>query len=99
MATLCAKHDKNDRRQHKYINISLNNNRLDSGMHFALLEGSYLEEFKMKKFFILMLFALNLVYFNHAMALSNTDQTVIFNDEGKPDGEKDGEKNPEDDCE
>jgi len=57
----------------------------------------------MRSFFILVLLALNLVYFNHAMALSNLDQTVIFNDdgksdEGKDDG-KDGEKNPEEDCE
>ena len=61
----------------------------------------------MRSFFILVLLALNLVYFNHAMALSNLDQTVIFNDdgksdEGKDDGKddgKDGEKNPEEDCE
>jgi len=58
----------------------------------------------MRKVFILMLFVLNLVYFNHAMALSHIDQTVIANDEGKPDegkpdDGKDGEKtNPEDDC-
>ena len=62
----------------------------------------------MRKVFILMLFVLNLVYFNHAMALSHIDQTVIANDEGKPDeskpdeskpdGDKGEEKNPEDDC-
>lgn len=53
----------------------------------------------MRMGFILMLFALNLVCFNHAMALSHTDQSIIFNDESKPDGGKDEEKkNPEDDC-
>jgi len=64
---------------------------------------SQLEEFKMSKFFILMLFALNLVSFNHAMASSHLDQTVIFNDTGSPEEDKDKgedeEKNPEDDCE
>ena len=55
----------------------------------------------MRKFFILMLFALNMVYFHQAMASSQIDQTVIFyEEEGKPDdGKKDGEKNPEEDCE
>ncbi len=57
----------------------------------------------MSKFFILMLFALNLVSFNHAMASSHLDQTIIFNDAEKPDDGKgegeDEEKNPEDDCE
>jgi len=57
----------------------------------------------MSKFFILMLFALNLVSFNHAMASSHLDQTVIFNDTGSPEEGKDKgedeEKNPEDDCE
>lgn len=53
----------------------------------------------MRKIFILILFALNLVYFNQAMALSHIEQNVIFNDEGKPaDDGKDKEKNPEDDC-
>ncbi len=62
---------------------------------------SQLEEYKMSKFFILMLFALNLVSFNHAMASSHLDQTIIFNDAEKPDdGKGEGEeKNPEDDCE
>ena len=51
-----------------------------------------------------MLFALNLVSFNHAMASSCIDQTVVYNEEGKPDGKdgdkKDGEKNPdEEECE
>ena len=70
-------------------------------MHFAMTYCSQLEEYKMSKFFILMLFALNLVCFNHAMASSHFDQTVIFNDAEKPDdGEGEGEeKNPEDDCE
>lgn len=58
----------------------------------------------MKKIFILMLFALNMVYFSQAMASSPIDQSVIFNEEGKADGEngdskKDGEENPEEDCE
>jgi len=58
----------------------------------------------MRKFFILMLFALNLVSFNHAMASSHLDQSVIFNDADTEDGKggkdgKDEEKNPEDDCE
>lgn len=60
----------------------------------------------MRKFFILMLFALNLVYFNQAMALSSShiDQSIIFNEDGKSgdkkDGDKkDGEKNPEENCE
>lgn len=58
----------------------------------------------MKKIFILMLFALNIVYFNQAMASSQIDQSIIFNEEGKVDGEKgdgkkDGEENPEEDCE
>jgi len=54
----------------------------------------------MRKFFILMLFALNMVSFNHAMATSNLDSSVIFNDaeEGKDKG-KDEKKNPEEDCE
>jgi len=60
---------------------------------------SQLEEFKMSKFFILMLFALNLVSFNHAMASSHLDQTIIFNDAEKPDDGKGEEENPEDDCE
>ena len=48
-----------------------------------------------------MLFALNLVSFNQAMASSHLDQMVIFNDaeEGKDKG-KDEEKSPdEEDCE
>jgi len=55
----------------------------------------------MRKFFILMLFALNLVSFNHAMASSNLDQSVIFNDAEKgKDKDKGGEKSPdEEDCE
>ncbi|MCW8901885.1 MAG: hypothetical protein OQK75_03340 [Gammaproteobacteria bacterium] len=63
----------------------------------------------MRKVFILMLFALNMVYFNHAIASSNIDQSVIYNEEGKPEegkdgGKKDGKKggdkkNPEEDCE
>lgn len=62
----------------------------------------------MRKFFILMLFAMNMVYFNQAMASSPIDQTIIFNEEGgttdeKKDGDKggkDGEKSPdEEDCE
>ena len=52
-----------------------------------------------------MLFALNMVYFNHAMASSHLDQSIIFNDAGTPEGgndDKDGkdeETNPEEDCE
>ena len=59
----------------------------------------------MNKIFILMLFALNMVYFNQAMASPQIDQGVIFNEEGKAEGEKgdgkkDGEKSPdEEDCE
>ena len=59
----------------------------------------------MSKFFIFLLFALNLVYFNHAMATSCIEQTVVYNEEGKPDDgkddeKKDGEKNPdEEECE
>lgn len=54
----------------------------------------------MRKTFILMLFVMNLVYFNQAMALSHFEQTIIFNDEGNPEGDKDEKKkNPEDDCE
>jgi len=62
----------------------------------------------MRSFFILALVALNLLCLNHAMALSNLEQRVIFNDDGKsdeaedngkPDGGKGGETNPEDDCE
>lgn len=68
----------------------------------------------MNKYFILMLFALNLVYINAAMASSLCDQAIIFNDDGKADGDKkdgdkkdsgkkggkkDGGKNPEEDCE
>ena len=62
----------------------------------------------MNKIFIVMLFALNMVYFNQAMASSQIDQSVIFNEEGtadgengdgKKDGKKDGEENPEEDCE
>ena len=58
----------------------------------------------MNKIFIVMLFALNMVYFNQAMASSQIDQSIIFNEEGKADGEKDDgkkdeEKNPEEDCE
>ena len=41
----------------------------------------------MSKFFIFLLFALNLVSFNHAMASSCIDQTIVYNEEGKPDGE------------
>ena len=58
----------------------------------------------MNKIFIVMLFALNMVYFNQAMASSQIDQGIIFNEEGKAegdkgDGKKDGEENPEEDCE
>lgn len=58
----------------------------------------------MNKIFIVMLFALNMVYFNQAMASSQIDQSIIFNEEGKADGEKgdgkkDGEEDPEEDCE
>ena len=53
----------------------------------------------MRKFFILMLFALNLVSFNHAMASSDLDRTIIFNDAEKPDDGKDEEADPEEDCE
>ena len=54
----------------------------------------------MSKFFILMLFVLSLVSFNHAVASSHLDQTIIFNDAEKPDDGKEGEeKDPEDDCE
>ena len=58
----------------------------------------------MRKFFILMLFALSLVSFNQAVASSNLDQNIIFNDadgaeEGKDKG-KGEEKSPdEEDCE
>jgi hypothetical protein len=69
-------------------------------MHFATTYCSQLEEFKMSKFFILMLFVLSLVSFNHAVASSHLDQTIIFNDAEKPDDGKEGEeKDPEDDCE
>lgn len=55
----------------------------------------------MKAFFILMLFALNMVYFNHAMATSNIEETMICNEEGESGKDKgaDEEKDPEDDCE
>lgn len=59
----------------------------------------------MRKVFILMLFALNMAYFNNAIASSNIDQCVIYNEEGESeegtDGgkKKDGEKNPEEECE
>ena len=58
----------------------------------------------MRKFFILMLFALNLVSFNQAMASSNLDQNIIFNDangteEGKDKGKGEGTSPEEDDCE
>ena len=69
-------------------------------MHFATTYPVNWRSYTMRKFFILMLFALNLVSFNHAMASSHLDQTVIFNDaeEGEDKGQ-DEEKNPEDDCE
>ena len=51
----------------------------------------------MRKVFILMLFALNMVYFHQAMAASPIDQTIVFYEEGKPDGgKKDGDKKGED---
>ena len=61
----------------------------------------------MSKFFILILFAINLVCFNQVMASPNLDQNVIFNEDTKTGEGKDGtkggtkgdEKNPEDDCE
>lgn len=52
----------------------------------------------MRKVFILMLLALNLVCFNHAMALSDIEQSIVLNDEGKPSSDEDKEENPEDDC-
>ena len=52
----------------------------------------------MKKIFILMLFALNLVFVHQAMAASVIDQPVIFNEEGKPDDGGDGDAK-EEDCE
>ncbi|MDH5600078.1 MAG: hypothetical protein OEY78_02115 [Gammaproteobacteria bacterium] len=63
----------------------------------------------MRKVFILMLFALNMIYFHQAMAASPIDQTIIFYaevDEGKDgDKKKDGKKKDgdegakEEDCE
>ena len=56
----------------------------------------------MKKIFILMLFALNMVYVHQAMAASAIDQSVIFYEGEKPDegkGKDGKEKNPEEDCE
>lgn len=51
----------------------------------------------MRKVFILMLFALNMVYFHQAMAASPIDQTIIFYaDEDKADDGKDGDKKDED---
>lgn len=60
----------------------------------------------MSKYFILILFAFNLVSFNQVMASPNLEQNMIFNDDTKTDEGKDGtkdgtkgdEKNPEDDC-
>lgn len=53
----------------------------------------------MYKVFIIMLLALNMVGFNQAMASSNLDHSVIYNDAETPDDENDEEKNPEDECE
>lgn len=54
----------------------------------------------MRKIFILMLFALNMVYFHQAMASSQIDQTIIFYEEDKPDGDKGGDGDAkEEDCE
>jgi hypothetical protein len=55
----------------------------------------------MKKFFILMLFALNMVYFQQAVASSPIDQTIIFYaDEDKPDEGSGGDGDAkEEDCE
>ena len=58
----------------------------------------------MRKFYILMLFALNLVSFNQVMASSTLDQNIIFNDadsaeQGKDKGKDEGTSPEEDDCE
>ena len=58
----------------------------------------------MRKFFILMLFALSFVSFNQAMASSNLDQNIIFNDadgaeEGKDKGKGEETSPDEEDCE
>ena len=62
----------------------------------------------MNKIFIVMLFALNMVYFNQVMASPQIDQNIIFNEEeGKPDdskpddskGEGEDEGAKEEDCE
>lgn len=75
-------------------------NNLVFGMQFAVTKYNLLEEYKMRKIFILMLFVLNLVSLNHVMAITNIDQTMIFNDEEKSEEEEKGEeKNPEDECE
>ncbi len=52
------------------------------------------------KLSVLLLFGVNLMICSPVMALSSLDQTVVFNEQGKPDqGKKEAEKNPEDDCE
>ena len=53
----------------------------------------------MRKFFILMLFALNMVYFQSAMASSPIDQTIIFYAEGEKTGEGEDGDAKEEDCE
>lgn len=53
----------------------------------------------MNRFFILMVLAFSLVGFNQAIASTNLDHQVIFNDDTKTDETKDEEKSPEDDCE
>ncbi len=50
------------------------------------------------KLSILLLFGVNLMICNPAAALSPLEQTVVFNEQGKPDQGKEAEKNPEDDC-
>ena len=53
----------------------------------------------MSKFFIVMLFVFNLVCLNQAVATTQIDQGVIYNEESAPEDGKDEEKNPEDECE
>lgn len=68
-------------------------------MQFAINKSNLLEELTMRKIFILMLFVLNLVSLNHVMAVTNIDQSMIFNEEEKSDEENGKETNPEDECE
>lgn len=53
----------------------------------------------MSKFFIIILLAFNMVYFNQLLASTQIDQCVIYNEDTTPEEGKDEEKNPEDECE